>query len=78
VSIRMRFQRWTIPSEFRFFKHLAGFASLLFLVSCSAEALGEWNLPQSTDKVLLPAPAQKVLEATGKSVGGVPECSIAP
>jgi hypothetical protein len=55
------------------FKHLAGFASLLFLISCSAEALGEWNLPQSTDKVLLPAPAQKVLEATlSEPVGTAP------
>jgi hypothetical protein len=63
-SIGMRFKRRTIPLEFRLFRHLAGFACLLFLIGCSAEALGEWNLPQSTDKVLLPAPVQKVLQAT--------------
>jgi hypothetical protein len=69
----MRFQRWTIPFEFRLFRHLAGYACLLFLISCSAEAFGEWNLPQSTEKVLLPAPAQKVLETTlSEPVGAAP------
>jgi len=69
----MRFQRWTIPSEFRLFRHLAGFACLLFLIGCPAEALGEWNLPQSTEKVLLPAPAQRVLQtALSQPVGTAP------
>jgi hypothetical protein len=69
----MRFQRWTIPLEFRLFRHLAGYACLLFLISCSAEAFGEWNLPQSAEKVLLPAPAQKVLETTlSEPVGAAP------
>jgi hypothetical protein len=59
----MRFQKGAIPSEFRLFRHLSGFACLLFLMGWSAEALGEWNLPQSTEKVSLPPPAQKVLQA---------------
>jgi len=42
---------------------LAGFACLLFIIGCSAEALGEYSLPQSTEKVSLPAPSQRLLEA---------------
>jgi hypothetical protein len=59
----MRFQRWTIPSEFRLLRHLAGFACLLFLIGWSAEAFGEYSLPQSTEKVSLPVPTQRALEA---------------
>src|ERR1700747_2220325 len=59
----MRFQRWTIPSEFLLFRYLAGFACLFFLISCSAESFGEYSLPQSTEKVSLPVPTQRALDA---------------
>lgn len=69
----MLFQGWTISSRFPLLRRFAGFACLVCLIGCSAEAHAEWNLPQSTEKVLLPASAQKVWEAAlSQPIGTAP------
>jgi|SRR5271167_1866446 len=69
----MHFQRWAISSEFAFLRHIPSFVCLLFLIGCSIDAFGEWSLPQSTEKALLPVTVQKVLEAAlSRPVGTSP------
>jgi predicted nucleic acid-binding Zn-ribbon protein len=59
----MHSQRWATSSELVVLRQIPSFVCLLFLLSCSTNAFGEWNLPQSTERTSLPTTGQQALES---------------